>query len=135
MAKYSAELPNEIIKELQELDQNFEDIFGEMCMEAAEVVRDNVVRNMRKVFKTTRSLEQGLLITKVYHTPSDDSINVKVGFWGYDDNGVPIPLKVLAREYGTHTGESRRPFFRKSFKRIDIEEAMMKVQNRYLPKG
>lgn len=134
MARFSLVFPNEVVKELEEVDKNLEKIFGEMCTEAAEVVRDNVVKNMKKVFKTTESLEQGLRITKVYHTKDDDAINVKIGFYGYDDDGKPIPLKALAREYGTSSGEQKKPFFRKAFKRKDIEGAMIKVQNKYLSK-
>jgi hypothetical protein len=29
---------------------------------------------------------------------------------------VPIPLKALAREYGTSRGEKKKPFMRKAFK-------------------
>ena len=134
MARFSSVFPNDVMKELEEVDKNFEDIFGEMCTEAAEAVRKNVVRNMKKVFKTTESLERGLLVTKVYHTKSDDAINTKVAFYGYDDDGKPIPLKALAREYGTSSGEAKKPFFRKSFKRKEIEEVMTRVQNKYLPK-
>ena len=40
----------------------------------------------------------------------------------------------LAREYGTSSGESKKPFFRKSFKKAQIENAMKKVQEKYLSK-
>jgi hypothetical protein len=79
----------------------------------------------------------------VYRTPSDDGINVKVGFWGYSKyhktkrypQGVPIPLIANAREYGTSSGEAPRPFFRKEFRRkSQIESAMQKVHDRYVPK-
>ena len=86
----------------------------------------------QKVFKTTKSLQKGLKITKVYSTRSDDAVNVHVGFYGYDEEGVPIPLKALAREYGTSSGEEKKPFFRKSFSKKDIEQAMMEVQKRYI---
>ena len=91
---------------------------------------------MGKVFKSTRSLEKGLKITKVYKTPSDDGINVKIGFYGYNDEGVPIPLIAQAREYGTSVNgkqhEAKKPFFRKSFKKKDIEQAMQSVQDKYI---
>ena len=90
---------------------------------------------------TTKALEKGLRITKVYRT-SNDEIASKIAFYGYDKekkskqypNGVPIPLIALAREYGTSSGEKKKPFFRKSFKKKEIEDAMLKIQEKYLPK-
>lgn len=139
MAKFEAELPNELIKVFEDLEDNMDDIFGDMCRAGAETVHKNVLKNMKKVFKTTDSLEKGLKITRVYKTPSDDGINVHIGFYGYDGKptkkypkGVPIPLKAMAREYGTSRGEVKRPFFRISFKKSEIENAMLKVQDRYI---
>ena len=54
--------------------------------------------------------------------------------YGYDDDGVPIPLKALAREYGTSRGEQKKPFMRKAFKNeAVITDAMLKAQRRYIP--
>ncbi len=132
MAKFSKELPSELIKVFEDLETNCEDMFGEMCKVGAEVVYNNVKSNMGKVFISTKSLEKGLKITKVYKTPSDDGINVHIGFYGYNDKGVPIPLIAQAREYGTSSGEAKKPFFRKSFKKKDIEQAMQKEQDKYI---
>lgn len=132
MARFHQELPNDLIKVFEELEVNCEDIFGEMCKAGAEVTYNNVIANMSKSFKSTRSLQQGLKLSKVYKTPSDDGINVKVGFYGYNEEGTPIPLIALAREYGTSSGEKKKPFFRKSFKQTEIEEAMQKVQDKYI---
>jgi hypothetical protein len=76
----------------------------------------------------------------VYKTPSDDGINVHIGFYGYNADkktkahpkGVPIPLIAMAREYGTSSGEKKKPFFRKSFSKKEIEQAMQEVQDRYI---
>lgn len=132
MAKFYSELPNDLLKVFEDLETNCEDIFGEMCEAGARVVHDNVKANMGKAFKSTKSLEKGLKITRVYKTPSDDGINVHVGFYGYNEDGVPIPLIAQAREYGTSRGEAKKPFFRKSFKKKDIEQAMQKVQDKYI---
>ena len=97
--------------------------------------------NMAKVFKSTRSLEKGLKITKVYKTPSDDGINVKVAFYGYVPDspktkrhpyGTPIPLIAMSREYGTSRGEEKKPFFRRAFSKKEIEQAMQQVQDKYI---
>ena len=52
----------------------------------------------------------------------------------YEYEGVPVPLIVAAREYGTSSGEKKKPFIRKSFKKSEIEAEMKKVQKKYLPK-
>ena len=132
MAGFKSELPNDLIKEIESINKNSEKIFGEMTKVGAEVVYKLVKSNMKSAFKSTKSLDKGLKITKVYKTPSDDGINTHIGFYGYDDEGVPIPLKAMAREYGTSRGEAKKPFFRKSFKKKDIEQAMMKVQDKYI---
>lgn len=132
MAKFNSELPYDLMKVFEDLETNCDEMFGEMCKAGATVVYNNVRANMKKVFKSTRSLEKGLKITKVYKTPSDDGINVHLGFYGYNDEGVPIPLIAQAREYGTSSKEAKKPFFRKSFKKKDIEQAMQVVQDKYI---
>ena len=140
MAKFKAELPNDLIKQFETLGNNAEKMMGEMTKAGAEVVYKNVKRNMSSVFKTTKSLEKGLKVTKVYKTPSTDGIGVYIGFYGYDTskktkkypNGEPIPLIANAREYGTSRGEAKKPFFRKSFKKKEVEQAMLKVQEKYI---
>ena len=132
MAKFKSELPYELMMVFEDLETNCDEIFGEMCQAGARVVYDNVKSNMKKVFKSTKSLEDGLKVTKVYKTPSDDGINVYIGFYGYNEDGVPIPLIANAREYGTSSGEAKKPFFRKSFKKKDIEQAMQVVQDKYI---
>lgn len=140
MAKFKAELPNELIQEFEGLEKNCTDIFGEMVEAGAKAVHQNVLANMKKAFDNTAPLEKGLKITKLYKTPSDDGINVHIGFYGYDADkvtkqhpkGVPIPLMAMAREYGTSSGERKKPFFRKSFKQKEIEQAMKRVQEKYI---
>ena len=140
MAKFQGEVPNELMKMFEDLETNCENIFGEMCKAGAETVYSKVQNNMEKAFADPKTLEKGLKITKVYKTPSDDGINVHIGFYGYNTdkktkkhpNGVPIPLIAMAREYGTSSGEAKKPFFRKSFKKKDIEQAMKRVQDKYI---
>lgn len=133
MAGFNVELPNELIKSFQELDANTEEMLSDMTRAGAEVVYKQVKSNMKSSFKSTESLEKGLKITKSYRTPSDDGINTKVGFYGYDEDGIPIPLKALAREYGTSRGEKKKPFFRKAFRQESaITNAMKKAQEKYI---
>ena len=140
MAKFKAELPNDLIKTFEELETNSSVMMGEMCKAGAEVVYQKVCSNIGKAFERTATLLKGLKITKVYETKSDDGINVHVGFYGYDTSkvskaypkGKPIPLIAMAREYGTSSGEKKKPFFRKSFSKKDIEQAMLAVQSKYI---
>ena len=133
MAGFSLELPTEVMSSIRELNSNAGYMFEEMTQAGAKVVYDNIRNNMKRSFKTTRSLEKGLKITKTYRTKVDDAVNTKVGFYGYDENKVPIPLKALAREYGKSRGEKKKPFMRKAFKtEATITNAMLKVQERYV---
>lgn len=140
MAKLNAEIPFDLMKEFEDLETNTEMMMGEMCKAGAEVVHKKVVGNLSKSFKSTKSLLKGLKVTRVYKTPTDDGINVHIGFYGYDTDkitkahpkGVPIPLIAMAREYGTSSGENKKPFLRKSFSKKEIEQAMMEVQEKYI---
>lgn len=140
MAKFKEELPNDLIKELEKLEGNCEEMIAEMTQEAAKVVYKLIKINMASAFKSTKALEQGLKITKAYRT-NDGGINTHIGFYGYVKNstptseypnGTPIPLIAMAREYGTSRGEAKKPFLRKSFKKKEIEQAMLKVQKKYI---
>lgn len=133
MAGFNVELPSGLISDLNKIVDNSEKMFGEMTRAGAEIVYKSVKSNMKGSFKSTRSLDKGLKITKTYRTLSDDGINTKVGFYGYTDDGTPIPLIAMAREYGTSCGERKKPFFRKAFKQESaIRSAMMEVQKRYI---
>lgn len=138
MARFGMELPLELMKEFQQLETNSETMIGEMTRAGAKKVYSNVKTNMKKSFSDTKELEKCLKITRTYKTPSDDGISTKVGIYGYfvNKNGqtVPAPLVANSREYGNSRGETRKPFFRKSFKENEIIEAMIEVQSKYLPK-
>lgn len=150
MAKFSMELPNDIIKEFEKLNKTSHKMLEEMTQAGAEVVYKNVKENMKSSFKNSSKLEHYLKITKSYTTPSDDGVNTKVAFYGYykpDEKtfsltsksgknysyqGIPVPLIVRAREFGSSSGEAKKPFFRKSFKKAQIEKEMLKVQEKYI---
>ena len=132
MAKFSGEVPQEILQGIEQMNADADRMLEEMVGAGAKVVYRLVQGNMQKSFKSTKSLEKGLRMTKVYKTQSDDGINVHVGFYGYNDEGVPIPLIANAREYGTSSGEQKKPFFRKSFNKAQIEQAMLDVQSKYI---
>lgn len=133
MAGFNVELPTELIRSMKELSDNSEKMLGKMTRAGAEVVYKSVKSNLKSSFKRTNTLEKGLKLTRTYKTLSDDGINTKVGFYGYTEDGTPIPLIAMAREYGTSRGEKKKPFFRKAFKQESaISNAMLKVQKEYI---
>ena len=149
MAKFKCELPTELINELTKLEQNTPKMMEEMTKAGAEVVMQNVKTNMKNSFKDSAKLEKYLKVTRTYRT-KDGGVNTKVGFYGYykkgsktfsvtskkgttySYDGIPVPLIVRAREFGSSSGEAKKPFFRKSFKKSQIESEMLKVQKKYI---
>lgn len=133
MAGYKLELPTEVMENFNNVIKNKDEMLSNMTKAGAEVVYKEVKNNLKKSFKNTTSLEKGLKITKSYKTKKDSAVNTKVGFYGYNDRGIPIPLIAMAREYGTSKGEAKKPFFRKSFrKENEITNAMLNVQKGYI---
>lgn len=135
MAKFTEELPVELIRQFEELNLGATDMMKKMTAAGAKVVYTNVKSNLKKVLnRRTGDLEKSLIITRPYKN-SKEEIATKVGFYGYDRNGIPNPLKAMAREYGTSNGEAKKPFLRPAFKKkTEIEQAMQSVQDEYLPK-
>ena len=134
MAKFSLELPTEIMKDFQKIYNDADNIFGEMTKAGAEVVESNIRANVPKSIRNSKMMNC-LKITKTYKTPSDDGINTKVGFYGYfqneDGKTVPAPLVANVFEYGrSNLPFPKQPFMRKSFRKGDIEQAMLKAQKK-----
>lgn len=132
MAQFKLELPDSIIKDFQNINNNADNIFGQMTKAGAEVVLNNVKSNVPASFVDSEIMNC-LKLTRTFKTPSDDGINTKVGFYGYFKNkkGVvtPAPLVANVFEYGS-TKVKKQPYFRKSFKKADIEKAMLEAQKR-----
>lgn len=132
MAVFQLDLPNDLIKEFEKLDTNYEDIFGAMTKAGAEVVAQNVRSNAPPAMKNS-GVMNCLKLSRVYKTPSDDGINTKVMFSGYYTNEegrvTPAPLIANLFEYGrSNSPFPKHPFFRKSFVKGAIEQAMLKAQ-------
>lgn len=132
MAKFQMELPTDIIKDFERISKDSEKIFGDMTKAGAEAVEKNIIANVPQSIRNSNMMKC-LKITKVYKTPSDDGINTKVGFYGYFENEdgktVPAPLVANVFEYGRSTAPfQKHPFMRKSFRKSDIEAAMLKAQ-------
>ena len=97
-------------------------------------MESNIRANVPKSIRNSKMMNC-LKITKTYKTPSDDGINTKVGFYGYfqneDGKTVPAPLVANVFEYGrSNLPFPKQPFMRKSFKKGEIEQAMLKAQKK-----
>lgn len=129
---FKIELPTDIIKDIEKVSKDSEKIFGEMTKAGAAVVEKNIIANVPKSIRNSNMMKC-LRVTNVYKTPSDDGINTKVAFYGYFENEegrtVPAPLVANVFEYG-RSDFPKHPFMRKSFKKKEIEEAMLQAQVR-----
>lgn len=132
MARFTMQLPTDIMKDVQQINDNAENIFGEMTKAGADVALQNIRSNVPASFKNS-NIMSCLKITRTYKTPTDDGINTKVGFYGYFINhkGVKTPAPLMANvvEYGrSNAPMTKHPFLRRSFNKGQIEEAMLKKQ-------
>lgn len=132
MARFEMQLPTEIMKDFNKIYNNSEQIFGAMTKAGAEVAMENIKANVPASFHES-NIMSCLKLTRVYRTPSDDGINTKVGFYGYfkNENGriTPAPLVCNVFEYGrSNSPFPKKPFLRRSFRKSQIEQAMLKAQ-------
>lgn len=142
MAIFRADLPDELIQMFQTLERDTEKMLGEMVTAGAEVVKGNVSANMPPEFRRaliTRG-DAVRLSRRVYKTPSDDGINRQVMIDGYFKNRygqkTPAPLVANMFEYGSSKRTyPKKPFLRKSFRKNQIEQAMLKIQDKYIKGG
>lgn len=139
MARFETDLPTDLIKTFDELSVDTQKMLEEMTQEGAKTVLANVKANVPPSFHNS-DIMKCLKITRPYYTPSDGGRNTKVAFYGYfmNHNGkksykVPAPLVCNLFEYGrSNSPYPKHPFMRRSFKKGQIEAAMMKVQDRYI---
>lgn len=136
MAQFKLELPQDLIKQFDSLEKNSKKMLEEMTRAGAQVVYENIKANVPATWYGS-DIMNCLRITKSYNTPTDDGINTKVGFYGYftnaDGKKTPAPLVANVTEYGRSTDKAKKhPFLRKSFRKSQIESAMLKAQNKYI---
>lgn len=162
MAKFVMDLPTDILKDVEFIETNAYQIFGEMTQAGAQVAKDAMAQGAQKAFypETARKMNEKLKITKVYNTKRDKAINTKVAYYGYipkvngmvfkirgyeSPKGVPAPFLAALREYGGSLGnmpwqfkkywQAKVPFIRPAFANsAPIEKAMLKKQKE-LSKG
>ena len=131
MAKFKAEIPTELINAFKGLEANTDKMLADMTKAGAEVVANNLQAN------APEGLANNVKVTRSYKTPSDGGVNTKVYISGYftNRNGVRTPAPLVANmfEYGSSKRQyPKRPFLRRSFRKAQIEQAMKKVQDKYI---
>lgn len=136
MASFKAELPNDIIKQIEKLEGSTEKMLSEMTEAGARLVYENIKTSVPRSWYDS-NIMKCLKITKTYKTPSDDGVNTKVAFYGYfineDGRKTPAPLVANVTEYGrSNAPYPKHPFLRRSFNKGQIEKAMLAVQKKYI---
>ena len=139
MAAFDEQLPTELMEQFEFLDKSTDTMLKEMTREGAKKVLSNVKANVPTSFRES-GIMRCLKLSRSYNTPSDDGVATKVAFYGYFDNEdgkkTPAPLVCNLFEYGrSNSPYPRHPFMRRSFVSSEIESAMRKVEDKYLPKG
>lgn len=137
MAKAKFEIPKELIAQMKKLEQDTPEMMKSMVEAGAETVLERIRSNAPAGMKSSQIMNC-LCTTRPYEAPSDDSINVKVGFAGYfmneDGKRTPAPLVANIFEYGrSNEPFPKQPFMRKSFNKAAITKAMEAAQKRYIP--
>lgn len=130
---FKVQLPTEIMRDIQKIYDNTDEILGAMTQAGAKVVESNIEANIPDGIRQSKMMDC-LKVTQTYTTPSDGGINTKVGFYGYFQNEegktVPAPLVANVFEYGrSDLPFPKHPFLRKSFRKKEIEEAMLVAQS------
>ncbi len=136
MAKFKVELPNEIIKQMATLEKDTTKMLQEMTEAGAKVVESNIKMNVPHTW-LGKSIMNCLKVTDPYYTPTDDGINTKVAFYGYfmneNNKKTPAPLVANVTEFGrSDNSYPKKPFMRKSFKKSQIQKAMLDIQKKYI---
>lgn len=136
MAKFTGELPTELIKQFETLELNTEKMLGEMVETGAEIAKQNIEAKMPRALRESLGSDN-IIVSRVYKTPSDDGINCQAMIVGYftNRNGerIPAPLVANVFEYGrSNSPYPKQPFFRQSFNKGQIEKAMLRVQEKYI---
>ena len=157
MAKFNLQLPSDIMDDLKKLSNNSDKIFGKMTEEAAKSVAQTVKATAplpeiaqgvttTKVYKTPS--DDGINTKVIFRGDvplkggrMQFTRRGRVGGKKYTTKkGVPIEFLAQVWEYGTSprytdTGAYRgyigkKPYFRKAFKKDQIERIMREVQKR-----
>lgn len=134
MAKFDSTIPYVIMKDFETLYRDSPEMYAEVLKAGGDVAYETVKANAPASFKKSNIMKK-LKMTKVYRTPSDGAINVKIGFYGYfinhNNRVTPAPLVANVFEYGS-SKFPKHPFFRRSMRNRQIIIAMMEKEIKLL---
>lgn len=107
MAKVSVKLPEETLKKLERLGTEYDGIVQGMLADGIEPLEKQIKSNLEAVIgrgtkyksRSKGNLIKAVKVTKAYQVSNGDW-HIKVGIYGYDDDGVPNALKAMVLEHG-----------------------------------
>lgn len=114
MARITLKGTDELVLRLSRLESGADEIAKKAIYKGAGIMADQVKRNLESNLSGSDSSTGELLdclgITSMKED-SEGNWNAKIGFDGYDGNGVPNALKARAMESGT-SKQQKKPFVR-----------------------
>lgn len=129
MARITFKKGDEYALKLSRLSAGSDEIAKKAIYKAAGVVADKIKSNLKGVLsdEATGELVGSFGISKI-DTDSSGDWNAKIGFDGYDSQGVPNQLKARVLESGS-SRQKKRPFVRPAVNatRKQALEVMRKV--------
>lgn len=132
MAKFEAQLPTEILREIETVERNALDIFKGMTKAGAQYAVENMKANAAKAFRggVGAKVAAKAKVTKPYITRKNE-ITTKAAFYGYIEKsdgkafymsqkgkkfgpypGIPVPLLCNLAEFGASSARMPGPFRR-----------------------
>lgn len=129
MARMTFKAGDDYALKLSKLATNSDEIAKKAIYAAAEIVADKIKSNLEGVLseEATGELVDSFGISKI-DVDSDSNWNAKIGFDGYDSEGVPNQLKARVLESGS-SRQPKRPFVKPAINatKTAAQAAMAKV--------
>lgn len=136
MARMTFKAGDDYALKLSTLATNSDEIAKKAIYAAAEIVADKIKSNLEGVLseEATGELVDSFGISKI-DVDSDSNWNAKIGFDGYDSEGVPNQLKARVLESGS-SRQPKRPFVKPAINatKTAAQAAMAKVINEEIEK-
>ena len=101
MANFINVLPDDVIKDIQKIYKNSDEIFGSMTQAGARVVEKNIRANAPKGVRNEPKLMNKLKVSRTYKTPSDGGINTKTAFFYGKPSFVYLSLVPYSKAFNT----------------------------------
>ncbi len=132
MAKMTIRGVDDLALQISKLGKMSEEISKNVVMAGAQPVADAIRQELQKNLAgskySTGDLEKSLGITPP-GVDSQGNVNTKVGFDGYDRDGVPNQLKARVMESGS-SKQKKKPFVRPAVNKSK-KKAIEEMQKKY----